>query len=276
MTEGAGGDHAPLPTTDDLVAALLFAAGDAAGALLRDYYRRDAFTVDTKGQDDVVTSADRDAEALIVRLIRARFPTHRIVAEEAGVYEGGEITWYVDPLDGTLNYANHLGSWSSCLAAVGTDGVIAAAVIDPLYDEAFRAAMGRGASCNGTPIAVRRLLPARAIVHAYVGGAGPWQRPAAAVFSAVAPQVRRMRIFGSLALALAYVAAGRLDGVVQLRASSWDYMAGAALVGAAGGMVTGPAGLPIDAESGGIVAAGTPELHALLLETVLSQPRGGS
>jgi myo-inositol-1(or 4)-monophosphatase len=208
-------------TTLDPRAATLFEAADAAGALLRDAYLRDGFVVHAKGTDDLVTSADREAEALIVRLVRARFPDHRIVAEEAGLYEGSaESVWYIDPLDGTLNFANHLGSWSTSLAVVEPTGPVAAAVVDPLYGEAFRAAEATGATLNGGRMAVRHLVPSRAIVHAYVGGTGPWQQPAAAVFTALAPRVRRLRILGSLALALAYVAAGRLDAVVQLRASS--------------------------------------------------------
>lgn len=253
-------DHAPL-------VELLRDTARAAGDLLLDRYRSGAFSVDAKGAFDLVTSADTAAEALILGRIRASYPDHRIVAEESGAHAGDATVWYIDPLDGTLNFANHLPFWSTSLAVRSPGDGAAGVVYAPLLDEFF-AADGTGATLNGIPIAVRALPVHRALVYTHIGRDAGRQALSLAIAGTLAPRIYRLRMIGSLALALAYVAAGRLDGVLQIGASSWDYMAGALLVERAGGAVSGARGEPLEPGGETVVAAATPELHRLLLETI--------
>jgi myo-inositol-1(or 4)-monophosphatase len=248
--------------------ATLHEAARAAGALLLDTYRRHSFVVDLKGASDLVTSADRAAEALILERIHAAYPDHAVLAEESGLHTGQSGgSWYIDPLDGTINYASHLPLWCTSLAVqVGAAG--AGVVYAPLLDEFFASATGAGARLNGQPVGIRQVPARDALVYTHIGKNPERQAEALAICAFLAPRIRRLRMMGSLALALAYLAAGRLDGVLQIGAFAWDFMAGALLVREAGGIVTAPDGAPIGPDAGGVVAAATPELYAVLLESV--------
>lgn len=261
---------------DGQIVAVLHECAWAAGAVLLDHYRRRDFSVDAKGASDLVTSADHATEAAILGRIRAAFPDHAVLAEESGLQVGNEdATWYIDPLDGTTNFANFLPFWCTSLAVDASHGGGAAVVYAPLLDEFFATA-GAGATLNGQPLAVRAVPLARALVYGNIGDSRGQSGEAERIIAVLAPRIHRMRMMGSLAMALAYVAAGRFDGALQTGAEAWDFMAGAALVRAAGGLVSDTEGGPLGPRSTGVIAAATPEMHALLLEAAASRPQARS
>src|SRR5579884_3241346 len=133
--------------TDELQAAIEIAR--ESGALLLDYFHR-RVRVESKGEFDIVTEADRASEQLVVRRLRARFPKHSIVAEEGGGIETESASrWYVDPLDGTTNFAHGFPIFNITLA-LEREGELALGVIfDPVHDELFHATRGQGAFLNG-------------------------------------------------------------------------------------------------------------------------------
>jgi myo-inositol-1(or 4)-monophosphatase len=255
------------------VAEVAAAAARAGGDVLRESYGR-VQSVRFKGATDLVTEVDVRAEQTIVALLRARFPTHQILAEEGSV--GGDDPrhrWIVDPLDGTTNYAHGLRVF--CVS-VGyeRDGTLAAgAVYDPSMDELFLATAGGGATLNGQPIAVST---ADTLVRALLGTGFPYNRELVPValrqFSALSMQAQAVRRVGSAALDCCWVAAGRFDGYWENVVNAWDVAAGALIAAEAGATVTDVRGRPFHVEAGSILLA-TPALHPQLLAAVTDASR---
>jgi myo-inositol-1(or 4)-monophosphatase len=232
--------------------------------------------IEFKGGIDLVTDADRVSESLLLTWIRQRHPEHSLLSEEGGTGSGSSdgasapasgYRWIVDPLDGTTNYAHRLPHYSVSVAVEGEQGVLAGAVYDPSRDELFSAARGRGATLNGIPLQAsavdtldRALLctgfPYNVQEHPE-GPMGLLQR-----FIRKAQGIRR---FGSSALDLAYVAAGRYDGYFEFGLKPWDVAAGSLIVTEAGGAVTRIDGAPYDTSVTDILAAG-PALAPTLQE----------
>ncbi len=211
-----------------------------AGALIKENFLG-TFGVDRKGATNLVTDLDRRAEALIVEAIGGTFPSHDVVAEE-GSRRGGDggWRWYVDPLDGTNNFAHGYPMVAVSLGLERDGGVVAGVVFDALRGEAFWAARGGGAWCDAGPL---RVSAAAALSEALVATGFPYDKHDSSVdnvanFGRVAKRVRGIRRGGSAALDLAYVAAGRLDGFWELKLSPWDTAAGILLVAEAGGKVS--------------------------------------
>ncbi|KAB2861566.1 MAG: inositol monophosphatase, partial [Anaerolineae bacterium] len=132
---------------------------EEAGALLREHFARPRRALNKSSVIDLVTEADKQSEALIVRKLREFFPTHQIVGEEGGAYDhegtNGDYRWFVDPLDGTTNFAHGLPIFSVSMALTGPDGrTILAVVYDPTRQETFAAAKGHGATLNSEPLQV--------------------------------------------------------------------------------------------------------------------------
>jgi myo-inositol-1(or 4)-monophosphatase len=219
-----------------------------AGALLREFYHRGVRT-EYKGDVDLVTEADRASEALIGTRLRAAFPHHGIYGEE-GTREGmdSEFRWYVDPLDGTTNFAHGFPVFCVVLGcehrppglAADEDGEIIAGVIyDPLRDEMFSAARGAGATLNGEPMRVSRT---RTLDESLIATGFPSKKrhnsPNVHVYQEFTLRSHGVRRAGSAAIDLAYVACGRLDGYWELQLNPWDTSAGYLLVEEAGGRIT--------------------------------------
>jgi len=233
------------------------------------------------GAHDVVTPVDRAAETLISERLRAERPADGFLGEETGGREpighGVRRAWIVDPIDGTVGFASGLPFFSVSVALLAGDGIEVGVVHDPVHRETFVAESGRGAWLldDIRPRVRRRLgirrLPriADAVVCADPGD--PGDPVAADRIARLGPRVRVVRTLGSTALSLAYLAAGRVDGVVQVRGlQAVDIAAGGLLAAEAGGLVSdasgGPWLDPLDLGHGRGVAAAGPSAHRVLLK----------
>lgn len=253
----------------DALLELALEAARAAGQSLLDSFRGPAAGVTSKtSPTDLVSDADRAAEAILLDFIRARRPWDGVLAEEGGARDATSgYTWVVDPLDGTINFLFGIPVWAVSIAVEDGNGTLVGVVHDPSRGETFAATRGGGATLNGAPIRVsERADLADALVgtgFAYLSAARAVQ---AGVVARVLPRARDIRRAGSAALDLAALACGRLDAFYEAPMEPWDKAAGILLVREAGGVVT-TLPPPIPDLSPGVVAAG-PGLHAALEELV--------
>ena len=219
-----------------------------AGALLREFYHR-GVTTEYKGDVDLVTEADRASEALIVARLKEMLPSHGVYGEE-GTRQGleNEFRWYIDPLDGTTNFAHGFPAFCVVMGcerrvpglAADQDGEMVAGVIyDPLRDEMFSAERGGGAKLNGKAIHVSK---AKLLQESLIATGFPSHKrhlnPNVHFYQEFTLRSHGVRRAGSAALDLAYVACGRLDGYWEFKLNPWDTSAGYLLVEEAGGVVT--------------------------------------
>ena len=236
-----------------------------AGAGLRTFFEQGVET-EYKGDVDLVTVADRTSEKLIRERLSEAFPEHGVYGEE-GTRDRleGEYRWYVDPLDGTTNFAHGFPHFCVSLGlekrtpgqAAGQDGTLVAAVIyDPLLDELFAAERGRGATLNGRPMRVSRTPElAESLVATGFPSRKRHESPNVHFYQEFTLRSHGVRRAGSAALDLAYVAAGRLEGFWEFNLNPWDTAAGILLVEEAGGQVTGFAGQHFKLDSREILAS---------------------
>ena len=244
-----------------------------AGALLRDYYSKGVAT-EYKGDVDLVTEADRASEKLIVERLRGAFPEHGVFGEEGTrSHLDSEYRWYIDPLDGTTNFAHgfpvfcvSLGlehrseaggiDFRSGAQPLGEEGEIVAAVIyDPLRDELFTAARGEGAHLNGERIHVSRTqVLAETLVATGFPSHKRHDNPNIHFYHQFTLRSHGVRRAGSAALDLAYTACGRVDAYWEFNLNAWDTAAGALLVTEAGGTMTRFDGSPFRLDSKEILA----------------------
>ncbi len=230
-----------------------------AGALLQYFYQRGVRT-EYKGDVDLVTEADRASEKLIVSRLREALPTHGIYGEE-GTRSGldAEYRWYVDPLDGTTNFAHGFPAFCVVLGCehrpaglkADEDGqMVAGVVYDPLRDEMFAATRGHGATLNGDPIHVS---PEKLLQNSLIATGFPSQKrhesPNVHFYQEFTLRSHGVRRVGSAALDLAYVACGRLEAFWEFKLNPWDTSAGFLLVEEAGGKVTHFDGSPFTLDS---------------------------
>ena len=221
-----------------------------AGSLLRYYFeRRVAFEM--KGEYDLVTEADRASEKLVVERLRQHFPEHSVVAEEGGGQDtSSEYRWYVDPLDGTTNFAHSYPVWNVTLGLEKAGEMIAGVVFDPTRNELFTAERGSGAFLNGKRISVSKA--ARVADSLFSTGFPNHNRaanPNLWFFHEMAQTAHGVRRGGAAAIDLAYVACGRLDGFWEIGLSPWDLAAGILLVEEAGGTISDMKGGPLKIRS---------------------------
>ena len=259
----------------DLRAELAFTLEVArrAGALLTDRYER-VQRIRHKSPRDVVTEVDFASERLVIDAIRAEFPGDAILAEESGhhrrrgrVLAGGGRSWVLDPLDGTVNYANGIPFFCVSLALVGADGPLVGVVLDPLRDDCYAATAGGPATLNGKPVTVsaKDQLSDFVVSLALIGRGGLSRE------RRVGREVRIHRRMGSAALSLAYVANGRFDAFVQNGGlSPWDVAAAGLIAERAGATTTdlagGPWWQPGPRGSRLNIVCGPPAHHARLVE----------
>lgn len=246
------------------------AARRAGNVIVRGTQRLHEVKIESKGRHDYVSQVDRDAEAVIVETLTDAYPTHRIIAEEAGAAgdaEGGsEYVWVVDPLDGTLNFLHGFPQYAVSIALRVNGRLDQGVVYDPTRDELFTASRGAGAQLNGRRIRVGRC---HHLANALLATGFPVRNKDALdtflpSFGRVLGECADVRRAGAAALDLAYVAAGRLDGFWEFGLSEWDVAAGSLIVLEAGGLVGDPHGGETHLDSGDIVAA-NPKLFRQLL-----------
>lgn len=230
----------------------------------------DAKGIEFKGPTDLVTRADREVEALISARVRAAYPDHGLLGEEGTVQAGESYRWVVDPLDGTTNFAHGLPWFAVSLALEHRGAVIVGVVYHPAADELFCAERGKGAwlsTRGGEP--VRLAVSATEDLGAALLATGLPGRERRTAHLRTIPvflqRAREVRMTGSAAIHLAYVAAGRLDGFWEPGLNLWDVAAGVLLVEEAGGRVTDLHGGPFRA---GDVLASNGHLHGAMLEVL--------
>jgi myo-inositol-1(or 4)-monophosphatase len=226
--------------------AVAIDAARAAGRRLLESFEGAPTGVDAKSSHtDLVSDADRESETAIVSAIRWAFAADAVVAEEGSLEQGGSgRTWYVDPLDGTVNYLYGVPHWSVVICLADSDGALAGVVYDPVRDELFGAERGLGAWVSrggGSPRALRTTAVAElgsALVATGFAYVADDRKEQARILGGVLGEVRDVRRFGSAALDLSWVGAGRFDAYFESVDKPWDWMAGALIVREAGGRVT--------------------------------------
>lgn len=244
------------------------AAGIAreAGALITAFAQR-KIGFELKGEFDLVTEADRTSEKFIVESLEKLYPTHAIVAEEGGGQKGSsEFRWYVDPLDGTTNFAHGFPAYNVTLALERDGELIAGVIFDPTRDEMFSAERGSGAFLNGAPIGVSKTSKIETSLMA-TGFPSRKRHLNTNIhfYYQMAMSSHGVRRAGSAALDLAYVACGRLDGFWEFSLNPWDMAAGVLLIREAGGVCTDMRGNPLDLR-GPHVLADNGAVHPAVLE----------
>ncbi len=257
---------------EDLRAACAEAAR-TGGAVLREKWGK-ARTIELKGGIDLVTDADKASEAALLAFLSTRFPGAAVLAEESGASGAGAggLRFFVDPLDGTTNYAHGVPHFAVNVAVMDSGGLAAGATYDPLREELYTAARGGGAFLNGERLrhSSRTELQGSLLVTGFPYDIHQNHDEPLRLFGAFIRRARAVRRFGSAALDLAYVAAGRFDGFWELRLKPWDVAPGILIAREAGALVTDLEGGDGMLETGDIVAA-APALLAPMLAVIAAE-----
>ena len=239
-----------------------------AGAILREGYNKD-HQVNYKGVIDLVTEVDHQSEAFLLGEVQRDFPSHHIFSEESGVIQGNEDhIWYIDPLDGTVNYAHHLPIFSVSIAYASHGTLSLGAVYDPLRDEMFSAERGKGAHLNGKPLLASAAAELQKSLLVTGFPYDTWNTPQDNFdnFARLAKLTQGVRRLGSAALDLSYVSAGRLDGFWELSLKPWDVAADGLICEEAGARVTNIHGGDDYMSAPQSILATAPGIHARMLE----------
>ena len=252
-----------------------------AGAILRAGYQKE-HQVKYKGVIDLVTEVDRQSEEYLLGEIQVQFPDHQILAEESGGTRGGKHQWYIDPLDGTVNYAHNIPIFSVSIAYASNGtalsspngtaslsaGLSLAAVYDPMRDEMFTAERGRGAYLNGRPLQVSNVaeLEKSLLVTGFPYDAWNSEFDNFGNFVKFGKLSQGVRRLGSAALDLAYVAAGRFEGFWEMALNPWDVAAGGLICEEAGARVTNVYGGNDYISPPQSILATTPGIHTRMLK----------
>jgi len=225
---------------DELRELLLNATKEAGKIILQHF--DGTFKIDHKeGINNLVTEVDRLSEDKIIELIRAAFPAHSIISEEAGeMIKESDYQWIIDPIDGTVNFAHGVPICCVSIAVLHKDEIILGAVYNPMMNELFFAEKGKGATLNGRPINVSGKSDFK---QAFLVTGFPYKWPDAAehpikVFEMLVLEGLPVRRLGSAAIDLCWVACGRFDGFWEYNLQAWDVAAGYLIVKEAGGRVS--------------------------------------
>jgi myo-inositol-1(or 4)-monophosphatase len=238
---------------------MIKAARRAGRSLVKDFREVENLQVSAKGPGDFVSKADHEAERLIREDLMTGRPTYGWLGEESGETAGADPTrrWIVDPLDGTTNFLHGMPHWSISIALEHKEEIVSAVVYDPAKDEMFWAEKGAGSWLNDS----RRIRVSgrRALAEAIFATGVPFgvKKTLPATLQDLArltPACAGVRQWGSAALDLAYVAAGRFDGYWERELKPWDVAAGVLLVKEAGGMVSGLRDGQNPVEDGALIA----------------------
>jgi myo-inositol-1(or 4)-monophosphatase len=235
--------------SQDLIAPMQSMAREA-GALLMSYFDRQ-IKIEYKGDADLVTVADRKSEALILERIRAQFPAHDVIGEEGTRIESGsDYKWYVDPLDGTTNFAHGFPVFCVSLGVRFLGRSAVGVIYDPTRDEMFSAEAGKGATLNGKPIHVSSTSR---LSDCLLGTGFPSHKrhknPNIHFYHQLTLRSHGVRRAGSAALDLCNVASGRFDGFWEFNLNPWDTAAGVVIAEEAGARITDFSGGPFQLDS---------------------------
>jgi myo-inositol-1(or 4)-monophosphatase len=239
-----------------------------AGAILREGYSKD-HQVQYKGVIDLVTEVDHQSEAYLLGEVRKDFPDHHIFSEESGVIHGNDDhIWYIDPLDGTVNYAHHVPIFSVSIAYASHGTLSLGAVYDPLRDEMFSAERGKGAYLNGKQLQASSTteLQKSLLVTGFPYDTWNTAQDNFGNFVKFAKLTQGVRRLGSAALDLSYVGAGRFDGFWELSLKPWDVAAGGLICEEAGARVTNIRGEADYLSAPQSILATAPGIHARMLD----------
>ncbi|HEY8341275.1 MAG TPA: inositol monophosphatase [Egibacteraceae bacterium] len=242
-------------------------AAAAASELLLRYFDK-GVEVEAKGDRDLVSVADRDAEAVVRRVIAASFPDDLVVGEEGAAVSAadaaGRRRWYVDPLDGTTNFVKGRRMWGVSIGFCGPDDRVHVGVVTvPRQGETYTAVRGHGAARDGRPLRVSTTSAVRDAL--FTTGSHGDPRAFLPAWGRVMEQALSLRVTGALAPDLCELAAGESDGLWALEPGPWDVAAGTLIAAEAGAVVTDLAGTPLRAPHVDGVVAAPPTLHADLL-----------
>jgi myo-inositol-1(or 4)-monophosphatase len=264
-----------MTTPSALLQVMMNAARKAGRRLSRDFGEVSELQVSKKGPGDFVTNADLKSEEILIEELSKGRPGYGFLAEERGLIEGSDKThrWIIDPLDGTTNFMHAIPHFAVNIALERDGaGVVAAVTYNPISNELFWAEKGKGAFINAEKrlrVSARRKLD-ESLIATGIPFAG---KPGHGVFlkelHSLTQRVAGIRRFGSAALDLAYVAAGRYDGYWERDLKPWDIAAGWLLVLEAGGQITNADGDAFNLENGTLLAA-NPDLHGPILERLKS------
>jgi myo-inositol-1(or 4)-monophosphatase len=244
-----------------------------AGEKIRNSFSKELMIKTKSNKDDLVTNMDLETEKFLIKKITETFPTHRILGEEGF---GNEVTtfegvlWIIDPIDGTMNFVHQQRNFAISIGiyeeGIGQIGLI----YDVVNDELYHALKGKGAFFNDTKLPQ---LSEVSISSAIIGINATWvienNRIDSSILKPLVKQVRGTRSYGSAALEMAYVAAGRLDSYITMRLAPWDFAAGMVLIQEVGGIVTTVNGNEIELLSQNSVFASNRNLHSEIFETFI-------
>jgi myo-inositol-1(or 4)-monophosphatase len=261
-----------VPNSNESYLPAMSAIAREAGALLMHHFHQH-LKIEYKGDADLVTAADRASEVLIRERIRQQWPTHDVLGEEQGLNDqGSDYRWYIDPLDGTTNFAHGFPVFCVSMGlehrSSGQPGErIAAVIYDPTRDELFSAEKGRGAQLDGEAIRVSKTA---ALKESLLATGFPSHKrhknPNIYFYHQITLHSHGVRRAGSAALDLCNVAAGRFDGFWEFNLNPWDTAGGVLIVEEAGGKVTRFDGAPFELNSRETVASNGLIHDALLQE----------
>lgn len=247
------------------------AARKAGNLIAKNYETPDAIEASQKGTYDVVTNVDRDAEYLIIEVLRKSYPQHTIVTEERGELIGDDqnVQWVIDPLDGTSNFIKRFPHFSVSIAVRIKGRTEVAVVYDPMRNELFTAIRGQGAQLNGYRLrgTHAKVLDGAILATNFLFKHKQHSATYIKMIGTLFTQCADFRRTGSAALDLAYVAAGRVDGFFEIGLKPWDFVAGELLVRESGGLVTDFIGGHNHFSSGNVVA-GNPRVVKAILSTL--------
>lgn len=261
-------------------------AARAAGEIIRAaFFSRQSSTikggnVELKGSFDLVTETDKACERTIFSILRSHFPDHVFIGEESvGIDEEPQLTndptWIVDPVDGTTNFVHGVPVVCVSIGLVINKKTQVGVVFNPITNELFQAAKGRGTLLNGKPIHVSSTTT---LQHSLIATGFPYDRSDLRLdfvlgnLRSVLKQAREVRRLGSAAADLCSVALGVMDAYYEYTIFSWDIAAGVIIVEEAGGIVIDPRGRDLDLNSGMLLAANSKELAGKLAEILLPLP----
>jgi myo-inositol-1(or 4)-monophosphatase len=245
------------------------AARNAGDLIRRSSDNINQLSVNEKTRNDFTSEVDWKAEQEIIKILRASFPDHAILAEESGEKVGNDYVWIIDPIDGTTNFLHGFPHYCVSIALKNKNKLEVGVVYDPLRDELFTAERGGGATLNNRKI---RVTKPTSLTGTLIGTGFPFKYQQhldtyLSMFRALTLDTAGIRRAGSAALDLAYVAAGRMDGYWEIGLKPWDMAAGILLVQEAGGAVTDFSFKDQFMQSGNVIA-GSPKIHQLMYQAI--------